>query len=92
MPAMPAHNAAPLGAPRPSLPTHEPAASPQLQRDFDERASRQPIPPPDARLDRVPGHNSGRTRRYSRVAAVILVVLAAAVAAAAVYFVLSQLT
>jgi hypothetical protein len=85
---MPALNAAPLGAPRPSLPAYDPAASPQLQRDFAERASRQPIPPPDPRSDR----NSGGARRYSQIAAVILVVLAAAAAATTVYFVLPLLT
>jgi hypothetical protein len=89
---MPALNAAPLGAPRPSLPAHDPAASPQLQREFADRASRQPIPPPDPRSDRVPGRKSGRTRRYSRGAAVILVVLAAAAAATTVYLVLSLWT
>jgi len=85
---MPALNAAPLGAPRPSLPTYDPPASPQLQRDFAERASRQAIPPPD----RIPGPNSGGARRYSQLAAVILVVLAAAAAATTVYFVLPLLT
>jgi hypothetical protein len=89
---MPALNAAPLGAPRPSLPAYDPAASPQLQRDFAERASRQPIPPPDPRSDRVPGRKSGRTRRYSRAVAVILVMLAAGAAAAVVYLLLSRLT
>jgi hypothetical protein len=89
---MPALNPAPLGAPRPSLPTHDPAASPQLQRDFAERASRQPIPPPDPRSDRIPGRRSGGARRYSQLAAVILVVLAAAAAATTVYFVLPLLT
>jgi hypothetical protein len=92
MPPMPALNAAPLGAPRPSLPAYDPAASPQLQRDFAERASRQPIPPPDPRSDRIPGHNSGGARRYSQVAAVILVVLAVAAAATTMYFVLPLLT
>jgi hypothetical protein len=89
---MPALNAAPLGAPRPSLPAYDQAASPQLQREFSERASRPPIPPPDPRSDRLPGRRSVRGRRYSRLAAVILVVLAAGTAAAAVYFVLPLLT
>jgi serine/threonine protein kinase len=93
MPLVPALNAAPLGAPRPSLPTHDPAASPQLQRDFAERASRLPTAqPPGPRSDRIPGRRSGRTGRYSPLAAVILVVLAAAAAATTVYFVLPLLT
>jgi serine/threonine-protein kinase len=76
MPAIPARNAAPMGAPRPSLPAYDPAVA----------------PPPGPRSDRISGRRPGRTGRYGPLAAASLVVLAAAAAATTVYFVLHLLT
>jgi serine/threonine protein kinase len=76
MPAIPARNAAPMGAPRPSLPAYDPAVA----------------PPPGPRSDRISGRRPGRPGRYSPLSAASLVVLAAAAAATTVYFVLHLLT
>jgi eukaryotic-like serine/threonine-protein kinase len=94
MPLVPALNAAPMGAPRPSLPTYDPAVSAQVQRDVADRASRPATVPqrPDRRSDRISGRPPRRARRHSSFSAVILVVLAAVAAATTVYFVLPLLT